>query len=248
MFPQRSLSLGPVLQVARQLAVAIGFTQYAPRQKGHMSPAELLSRLQEIWGTAALNRWFDHAGPYRRVAIGMASLSLPSLAQAAFLAAQSGHEVVAVAQLAMSVALMWSARDVVRTGALGRLRGFPHPSLVVLTATVIASRSLHSDIGGIEAASPILLAGAVMLSVAALVECSTHGHQDRLRLLICRALMIIGATMVGVDWLVLAGSGLNDELFYSLAIGTMGVIMLIVAFSEYRLVSRAVRLMVRQPA
>jgi hypothetical protein len=201
--------------------------------------------VQLAWGTAPLNRWFDGAGPYRRVAMGAAALAIPSFVQAGTMIRHVDHRVCAVLHLVVGVSYLWSARDMVRTEAFGRVAGFPHPSIVVLLASILAKRSIHPDGLDVQITSPVLVAGAGLMAAAVLLECLPHGHGNRFRALISRAIIIVGAAMVGVAWTVLGWAGFGAAPVYSIAMLVMGLIAVTLAVSEYRLVSRAIALLLR---
>ncbi len=156
--------------------------------------------LARWWGCCAANRLADRAGGYRRIAAGLAAVSLPLSVVAAEAAWSGGRSSPgpALAHLVVAIGCGWLGADLLRGGSSLRVDGLPHISsgvlLIGIGLLVLVARSEPA----VGFGSPMILAFGLIALIGGFVALmASERHRDRLLAVVGRWAVVGGAVVVG---------------------------------------------------
>lgn len=214
----------------------------ALRSSGTAAAAGALDRL----GNCAANRIGDRAGGYRRIAAGLATLPGPLiLAAVGGLLAEEPSIGSALARILVAGACGWLAWDLVKHASANGADGSPHTSSIALAGGIVLLAILvaREETAVVGFGPPALLVlGLFALTGGYVVFAAAMRHHERLLAMVGRAIVVVGAGLVGVmefGRAVFIGRGSAIE---AVGLGLVAVVLLLTAACEARVLVRGAAL------
>lgn len=165
------------------------------------------------------------------------------LAMAWTLLAEGGFLIFALAHAVVAGAFLWVARDLTRRASLVDSRGLPHLSVVTLFAAVALLRvACPAEFGRQFGFMPLFTPGLAVLGLAVVVLAIDDRNPSRLIGLVGRLILIIGGLLTGIANIIRMMHGLSSYTTYSLGLGVAGLLLVLMALFEGRLLRRAISL------